>query len=170
MSTTNTQRRFNLTRQYMNIRLSYEAKLCIEKIQNEVQDKMNNSISTNELDEIESIIKKYLSDKNPIFSSVSITNILKVSTSSIIEEACYFTWNYTSKDWFRIDEEMRKYNFKMNIDVGSLTPKLYLENEVIDRLQQYQKDFMKESMVRVVKMSYVIKVVVFAYYLHLFNN
>ncbi|MGC5927887.1 hypothetical protein V4331_10025 [Lactococcus formosensis subsp. formosensis] len=159
-----------MSRQYMNIRLSYEAKLCIEKIQSKVQDKINNEISTNELDKIEDIIKKYLKDIDPILTSVSITNILKVSTSSIIEEACYFTWDYTTNDWLKIDEKMRKYNFKMDVDVGSLTPKLYLEGEVIERLQQYQKDFMKDSMVRVVKMSYVIKVVVFAYYWHLFHN
>lgn len=49
-----------MSRQYMNIRLSYEAKLCIEKIQSKVQDKINNEISTNELaDKIEDIIKKY---------------------------------------------------------------------------------------------------------------
>ncbi|PGZ91516.1 hypothetical protein COE65_31315, partial [Bacillus sp. AFS051223] len=71
-----------MSRQYMNIRLSYEAKLYIEKIQSKVQDKINNEISTNELDKIENIIKKYLKDIDPILTSVSITNILKVSTSS----------------------------------------------------------------------------------------
>ncbi len=163
MSTTKCQEVVNLTRQYLNIRLSYEAKLCIEKIHSKVQDRMSDSISITELDEIEKLIKNYLTDKDPILSNVSITNILKVSTSSIIEEACYFTWNYTSKDWHKIDDEMQKYKFNLDIDVGSLTPKLYLENEVIVRLQQYQKDFMKEDMVRVVKMSYVIKVIIFAY-------
>lgn len=151
----------------MNIRLSYEAKLCIEKIHSTVQDKMNDCVSTTELDEIEKLIKKYLTNKEPILSNISITNILKVSTSSIIEETCYSTWNYTTRDWHKIDEEMQKYKFNLDIDVGSLTPKLYLENEVIDRLQQYQKEFMKEDMVRVVKMSYVIKILVFAYAKHL---
>lgn len=154
----------------MNIRLSYEAKLCIEKIQSEIQEKMTDKITINEIDEIESLVKKYLKDKDPILAGISITNILKVSTSSIIEEACNYTWEYTSKDWLKVDEKMRKYNFKSDIEVGSLTPKLYLDNKIIERLQKYQKDFMKEAMVRVVKMSYVIRIVVFAYYLHVFKK
>ncbi|HFU5941011.1 Uncharacterised protein [Enterococcus durans] len=156
-------------REYMNIRLSYEAKLWIEKIQNKIQEKLDDEISTVEQYEIETLIKDYLKEKNAILSGVSITNILKVSTSSVIEDACYSTWDYSLDKWLEIDEKMQKYSFKSDIEVGSLTPKLYLEKSVVERLKKYQKDFMKDSMVRVVKMSYVIKVVVFAHYLKLID-
>lgn len=159
-----------MARQYMNIRLSYEAKLCIEEIQSKIQEKMTDKITTDEIDEVETIVKKYLQTIDPILAGVSITNILKISTSSIIEEAYYQTEKYTPQEWVKIDELVRKAEFKSDIEVGSLTPKLYLNTDVIEGLQQYQKDFMKESMVRVVKMSYVIKNVVYAYYLQIMNK
>lgn len=152
-----------MPRQYMNIRLSYEAKFCIEKIQSLVQIKLNEQISQNELDEIEVIIKDYLRTREPILSNVSITQVLKVSTSSIIEEACNSTQDFTLKEWLEIAKELEKQKFDADKDVGSLTPKLYLEDNVIQRLKQYQKDFMLPNMVRVAKLSYVIKLVVFAY-------
>lgn len=159
-----------MARQYMNIRLSYEAKLCIEEIQRKIQEKMTDKITTDEIDEVETMVKKYLKTIDPILAGVSITNILKVSTSSIIEEAYYQTEKYTPQEWLKIDELVRKAEFKSDIEVGSLTPKLYLNTDVIEGLQQYQKDFMKESMVRVVKMSYVIKNVVYAYFLQIRNK
>ncbi|MDT2782832.1 hypothetical protein P7H41_12860 [Vagococcus fluvialis] len=158
-----------MTRQYMNVRLSYEAKYCIEKIQTKIQNELDLAISANDLDEIEQLTRNYLINKDPILSSVSITNILKVSSSSIVEEACNFTWNYSLKDWEHIEIKMNNYIFKENLDVGTLTPRLYLDEKTQQRIQEYQKTFMKDSMVRVVKNSYVIKLIVFAYFLHIFK-
>ncbi|MDL4842007.1 hypothetical protein [Aquibacillus rhizosphaerae] len=159
-----------MARQYMNIRLSYEAKLYIEEIQGMIQEKMTDKITPNIIDEIEKKVKDYLKPIDPILAGVSITNILKVSTSSIIEEAYYQTQNYTYQEWLKIDELLRKDDFKTDIDVGSLTPKLYLNTDVIEGLQKKQREFMKENMVRPAKMSYVIKKVVYAYYIKLENK
>lgn len=153
----------------MNIRLSYEAKYCIEKIQAKIQNELDLAISTNDLDEIEQLTRNYLINKDPLLSGVSITNILKISSSSIVEESINFSWNFSLKDWEKIETKMNNYSFKENLDVGTLTPRLYLNEKTQQRIQEYQKSFMKDSMVRVVKNSYVIKLVVFAYYLHIFE-
>lgn len=149
-----------MSRQYVNIRLSYEAKLCIEKIQSLVQVRLNEQIAASQLEEIENNVKNYLRAKDPILANVSITNVLKVSTSSIIEEA----YNAThGKEWLTIAEELEREKFESDIKVGSLTPKLYLDEEIIQGLKAYQEEFMKPGMVRVAKLSYVIKLVVYAY-------
>lgn len=152
-----------MSRQYVNIRLSYEAKLCIEKIQSLVQLKLNEKIAAKQLNEIENNVKNYLCDKDPILANVSITNVLKVSTSSIIEEAYNYTQKYSSKEWFTVAEELEREKFKTDIEVGSLTPKLYLDEHIIQGLKANQEKFMKPGMIRVTKLSYVIKLVVYAY-------
>ncbi|RIM66193.1 hypothetical protein BU600_12955, partial [Staphylococcus arlettae] len=87
----------------------------------------------------------------------------------IIEGAFKYSSNFSLNEWEKIENEMHTFNIDRNIEVGSLTPKLYLERDVITGLNQYQKNFMKESMVRVVRLSYVIGIVVFAYYKYIFE-
>lgn len=101
---------------------------------------------------------------------VSITNILKVSASSIIEKAYYYTENYSLEKWLEIDELVQNSKINSNLEVGTLTPRLYLDKEVINGLEQYRYDFKKENMVRVVKMSYVIKNVLYAYHLEILGK
>lgn len=52
-----------------------------------------------------------------------------------------------------------------DIDVGTLSPRLYLEEDVIQGLERYQYEFKKPSMVRVYRLSNAIKLVIFASYL-----
>lgn len=159
-----------MVRQYMNIRISYDTKLYIEKIQFEIQETLRTVISNKDYEEMEKLVRKYLKTKFPILSGISITNILKVSTSSVIEEACRFTSNYSFEKWKEIDETMKEYKFEIDIEVGTLTPKLYLEEEVIKCLRQYQIDFKVENILRVPTIAYIVKLVVFAYYLNFQKN
>ncbi len=56
------------------------------------------------------------------------------------------------------------------IDIGSLTPKLYLRKDVIDGLKNYSTLFMSEQNLRPLKISYIIKYVVYAYYKEFFKE
>ncbi|RYD11409.1 hypothetical protein [Staphylococcus equorum] len=161
-------------RDYINIRLSYEAKFFIESIQTQLQESLQSSISEKELPLIEQSIKSFINHEfkelNPkTIDAISVTTILKVSSSSIIEGAFKYSSNFPLDKWKIIETEMNAFKIDKNIEVGSLTPKLYLEKDVIIGLNQYQKDFMKESMIRIVRLSYVISIVVFAYYKYIFN-
>lgn len=161
-------------RDYLNIRLSYEAKYFIESIQTQLQESVQKSISENEMPLIEKSIKSFINNELKGFDpktidAISITTILKVSSSSVIEGAFKYSKNFSLDEWIKIENEMNAFRIDKNIEVGSLTPKLYLEKDVISGLNQYQKDFMKESMIRVVRLSYVISIVVFAYYKYIFH-
>lgn len=163
-------------RDYLNIRLSYEAKFFIESIQTQLQESLRSSISENEVPLIEQSIKSFINHEfNELdpktIDAISVTTILKVSSSSVIEGAFKYSSNsnFSLEKWRAIEHEMRAFKIDKNIEVGSLTPKLYLEKDIISALNQYQKDFMKESMIRVVRLSYVISIVVFAYYKYIFQ-
>ncbi|EHD91195.1 hypothetical protein SPAR34_1935 [Streptococcus pneumoniae GA13856] len=54
------------------------------------------------------------------------------------------------------------------MEIGTLTPRLYLDNNIISELEKYQFLFKSDDMIRQVRMSYVIKMVAFAYYKKLF--
>ncbi|MGX7048777.1 hypothetical protein RU86_GL002140 [Lactococcus piscium] len=159
-----------MARDYMSIRLSYEAKFWLEKLQGHVQQVLDKSIDEKEIDDMEIILKEYLEKISDSLGGVSITNILKVSASSIIEKAYYYTENYSLEKWLEIDELVRNSKINSNLEVGTLTPRLYLDKEVINGLEQYRYDFKKDNMVRVVKMSYVIKNVLYAYHLEILGK
>ncbi|ANZ99532.1 hypothetical protein BFC22_05250 [Carnobacterium divergens] len=156
-----------MARAYMSIRLSYEAKYWLEKLQGITQEQLYEQINNEDLKTIESNIKGYLESKNENLGGVSITTIFKVSASSIIEKAYEHTKDYTPLQWIQIEQSISDEIQKIpkNKDVGTLAPRLYLKNEIISGLEKYQKDFMHEDMVRVVKMSYVLKIVICAYYI-----
>ncbi|EUJ37943.1 hypothetical protein BTHER_03639 [Brochothrix thermosphacta DSM 20171 = FSL F6-1036] len=52
-----------MARDYMSIRLSYEAKFWLEKLQSHVQQVLDKSIDEKEVDDMEMILKEYL-EKN----------------------------------------------------------------------------------------------------------
>ncbi|MFB8530711.1 hypothetical protein [Enterococcus casseliflavus] len=156
-----------MTRTYMSIRLSYEAKYWLEKLQGIVQELLDEQINKDDLKKIENNIKVYLEGKNDSLGGVSITTIFKVSASSIIEKAYEHTKDYTPHQWKQVEQSLSDEikEIPKNKDVGTLAPRLYLKNEIISGLEKYQKDFMHEDMVRIVKMSYVLKIIICAYYI-----
>lgn len=159
-----------MSREYISIRLSYEAKFWLEKLQSHIQENLDKTIHENEIEEMEKILKQYLEKKSDSLGGVSITNILKVSASSIIEKAYYYTSNYSTEKWLEIDKLAQNSKVESNLEIGTLTPRLYLDKEVINGLEKYRYDFKKEKMVRVAKMSYVIKNVLYAYQREIFGE
>ncbi|HGS0482872.1 TPA: hypothetical protein ACL8EB_002000, partial [Streptococcus pneumoniae] len=157
-----------MSRTYINIRLAYETKYWLECIQEEVQKKLDALINEQDIEELESIITNKLEKKDSLLGAVSITTFFKVSSSSVIEKAYNETKNYTTSEWREIARQMNLAKVKQNMEIGTLTPRLYLDNNIISELEKYQFLFKSDDMIRQVRMSYVIKMVAFAYYKKLF--
>lgn len=155
-----------MSRSYMSVRLSYDAKYCIDVIQASIQHELDKNINETDLSYIEKKINDYLENKNDILGGVSISTLFKVTVSSVIEKAFYYSKDFTVEQWeaVRVSYIENSDEIPKDKNVGNLALRLYLDDEIISRFERYQKDFMLEDMVRIARMSYVIKLVVYAYF------
>ena len=99
----------------------------------------------------------------PVLNGISRNISFKVSFSSIVEMCYRNTASYDSEDWDMLAQEMDKLSFKIDSDV-STTPKLYLDDEIWNGLQSYQRILRGENNRRILRLSYIIKLVIFAGY------
>ncbi|KEH89735.1 hypothetical protein Z967_06610 [Clostridium novyi A str. 4540] len=155
-----------MAREYLNVRLSYEAKYWLEQLQEYKQQELNKRIDNGLVEDIEKKIFEEFS-----LDGVSTTIILKVSASSIIEDAFRSTKTYSIEKWKKVNSKLidteKEIDFKKKI--GTLTPRFYLDTNIIKGLEKYCITFMTEKNIRSVKLSYVIKCVIHAYYLEIKN-
>lgn len=153
-----------MPREYLNVRLAYEAKYWLEELQELKQQELNKQINDGVVEDIE---KKIFEEYK--LNGVSITIILKVSASSIIEDAFKSTERYSIEQWQEVNNKLiyTEKEIDNKKDIGTLTPRLYLDTNIIKGLEAYCTAFMTEKNIRSVKLSYVIKCVVHAYYLDL---
>lgn len=107
-----------------------------------------------------------------LLDGVSTTIILKVSASSIIEDPFRSTEMYSVEKWKKVNDKLvdteKEIDFKKKI--GTLTPHFYLDTNIIKGLEGYCITFMTDKNIRSVKLSYIIKCVIYAYYLEVKNN
>lgn len=96
----------------------------------------------------------------PVLNGVSRNISFKVSFSSIVEMCYRNTANYSKNEWDILAKEMEKQNYK--IETSTTTPKLYLDNEIWNGLERYQRKLMGENNRRILRLSYIIKLVIFA--------
>ena len=157
-----------MSRTYMNIRLAYETKYWLECLQEEVQKTLDSSINEHDMEKFEQLIVHKLEEQDSLLGAISITTFFKVSSSSVIEKAFRETKSYSQSEWTELAYQMKVMKVKQDMEIGTLTPRLYLRNDIISELEKYQTLFKSEDMVRQVRMSYVIKLVTFAYYKKLF--
>lgn len=158
-----------MARDYLNIRLSYEAKYWIEQLQECKQQELDKHINDGLIENIENeIIEK----KADLLEGVSVTTILKVSSSSIVEAAFKKTEKNSIAEWHEIMEKtpIATKNIDYQKEIGTLTPRLYLDTNIIEGLENYRITFKTEKNIRSLKMSYIIKCVVYAYYAEIFND
>lgn len=91
------------------------------------------------------ILKKIFEEFS--LNGVSTTIILKVSVSSIIEEAFRNTKTYSIDQWKKINSKLiyieKDIDFKKKI--GTLTPIFYLDTNIIKELEKYCITFMTEK-------------------------
>lgn len=159
-------------RSHLGVRLSYEAKYWLESIQASLQTNLEKKVQQTDLENLENVTKEYLAKIDEELKATSITIILKISASSVLEEALDKTKSLTTQEWHQLDSKMKSAirEVPKNINLGTLSVRFYLEQEVVSKLESYQKALMTDSMLRPLRMSYIIKLVIFAYYNQLKNS
>lgn len=145
------------------VRLAYETKLWIDELINikelELREEINNGI-------ISKLEEDLFSINSEILNGVSCNVILKVTSGSVIEQAYRNTKHYSTDDWHKVIEimniEIPKLNFS---NESTVTPRLYIDEKILSELEKYQDTWRsKEPGKRLIRLSYVIKLVVFAEY------
>ncbi|QGH03933.1 hypothetical protein EA458_05110 [Streptococcus dysgalactiae subsp. dysgalactiae] len=152
----------------MTLRFKDNIKYWLECLQEEVQTTLDSSINEYDMKKFEQLIVDKLEEKASLLGAVSITTFFKVSSSSVIEKAFRETRGYSQSEWAELANQMKVTKVKQDMEIGTLTPRLYLQNDIISELEKYQTLFKSDDMVRQVRMSYVIKLVTFAYYNKIF--
>jgi len=150
-----------MARDFLSVRLSYDAKYFIEKLKQHKQELLDKELANDLIERIEKdIVEKYVDE----LDCVSTTIILKVSSASIIENAYQELYKKTPADWETYNSLMLSTKIDGEINVGSQTPRMFLKLEVIKWLESLQETF-KTDKGNNAKMSYVIKCVAHASYL-----
>ncbi|EKF51016.1 hypothetical protein A7X72_01964 [Lactococcus garvieae] len=101
-----------------------------------------------------------LLESYPFLNGISRNISFKVSFSSIVEMCYRNTENYSLEDWKNIAQKME--TFQYSSAESSNTPKLYLDDYVWQGLENYQRKLMGEGNKRILRLSYIIKLVLFA--------
>ena len=143
-----------IMRIYKSVRLASIVNVWVDDLVNLKQIELENEEGLAERAETS------LLDTFPVLKGVSRNISFKVSFSSIVEMCYRNTANYTKNEWEVLANEMEKQNYK--IETSTTTPKLYLDNEIWNGLESYQRKLMGENNRRILRLSYIIKLVIFA--------
>lgn len=152
-----------MTRVNKTVRLAYETKLWIDELINikelELREQINKGLVPN--------LENQLFELNPmVLNGVSCNVVLKVTSGSVIEQAYRNTKHYSIDDWHKVIEIMKVEIPKLNFSSEStVTPRLYIDEKILSELEKYQDTWhSKEPGKRLIRLSYVIKLIVFAEY------
>lgn len=140
-----------------NVRFKKFGKYLVELIASTLEEDFNEK--QNE------IIKK-VNNISAEYLGYSITAMIKVSSSSVVELAlAYFNERMTQTEWntlyAQFDSEDIIFQNK-TFDVGSLTPKLYINNESVSLIDKLAKKY-KGNKIKSLKDREVIDIVLFSY-------
>lgn len=150
---------------YKTIRLAYETKIWLDKLiiyrEKQLQTEVKNGL-------IKKLEKDVQSQFNELLNGLSLNLVLKVSSGSILEQAYRYcqTKNFSDKEWSKLEKRMKHMIKEENFQTETtVTPKFYLDEDVLDGLEQYRYIFkIEEPGKRLPLLSYIIKLVVFAFY------
>ena len=147
-----------MVRVYKSVRLAYEAKVWIDELIQKKERKIKELNQDNFLNTLEQTL---LSNHYDELNGVSFNIVLKASIGSIIEEAYRNTKNYSIAKWQNLRQEMEK---DPSLET-SVTPRLYLDENVLNGLDEFRYHLMKEDgATRLPRLSYIIKLVVYSYW------
>lgn len=150
---------------YKSVRLASITSIWVNELIYLKEQQLEESIKNGLVNEAENILLKQF----PLLNGVSRNITFKVSFSSIVEMCYRDTVDYSIEKWDALSKEMENSKtFVENID--TTTPKLYLDEDVWSGLEAYQRKFMNEENKRVLRLSYVIKLVIFAGYKKYLEN
>lgn len=150
---------------YKTIRLAYETKIWLDKLivyrEKQLQVEIKNGLIKNLEMEIQSQF-------NELLNGLSLNFVLKVSSGSVLEQAYRYCQmrNFSDEEWAKIEIRMKNAIKEENFQTETtVTPKLYLDEDVLDGLEYYRYKFkINEPGKRLPLLSYIIKLVVFAFY------
>ena len=147
---------------YKSVRLASITSIWVNELIYLKEKQLEESIKNGLVNEAEKILLKQF----PLLNGVSRNITFKVSFSSIVEMCYRDTADYSIEKWDALSKEIENSKALIkNIDTtDTTTPKLYLDEEVWSGLEEYQRKFMNEENKRVLRLSYVIKLVIFAGY------
>lgn len=139
---------------YKSVRLASIVNVWVDDLVNLKQIELENEEGLAERAET-SLLETF-----PVLNGVSRNISFKVSFSSIVEMCYRITSDYSKNEWDILAKEMEKQNYK--IETSTTTPKLYLDDEIWNGLESYQRKLMGENNRRILRLSYIIKLVIFA--------
>lgn len=146
---------------YKSVRLAYEAKYWIDCLIEKRTKVLQKEIKENKI---------FLEIENEIFKlheqsldGVSVSISLNVTIGSIIEQAVRFTRNLDKKEWISISSDMETEIKKIQSNCfDDSVPRLYINEEILEELEEMRLKF-KEPGKRIPRLSYIIKLVVYAF-------
>lgn len=150
---------------YKTIRLAYETKLWLDKLiifrERQLQAEIKNGLIKNLELEIQNQF-------NELLNGISLNLVLKVSSGSVLEQAYRYCQkqNFSEEEWSKIEKRMRHAVKEENFQTETtVTPKFYLDEDILDGLEHYRYTFKSDKPgKRLPLLSYIIKLVVFAFY------
>lgn len=157
-----------MVRVYKTIRLAYEAKVWIDELILRRECELKEEIKNGLVNRLETDMQEFYTD---LLNGISFNVVLKVSAGSIIEQAYRYCkkQNFTDDEWDKIQHLMNRTIVTENFqNESSVTPRIFLDENILDGLEEFRNHFKSdEPGKRPPRLSYVIKLVIFAFYSHL---
>lgn len=150
-----------MKKEYKTVRIAYETKYWLNELI---------SVKEKELkSKKEMLITKYetaLRGEKDLYG-ICPTLSLSVSAGSVVEAAYNYFMNI--KDNLDLSStqnqiEAAKKEIGAKIDVGTLTPRLYLYDDIYEGLEDLRYELKSPEMQRGLMLNYVLKIIVFLYY------
>lgn len=153
-----------MTRVYKTVRLAYETKLWIDELIIYREKQLQSEIKKGIVNDLEAEMQEQFSD---VLDGISFNIVMKVSSGSVLEQAYRYceAQEFSDEEWSEIERrmirEIKNCDFQSETTV---TPRLYLDENILDGLEQYRYKFkINEKGKYLPRLSYIIKLVVFAF-------
>lgn len=142
---------------YKSVRLASVTSMWADELISLKQQQLDKEMQNGLLEHAESELLKDF----PFLNGISRNITFKVSFSSVVELCYRITEDYSMDDWETISKQMEQFKDTSDNDTSN-TPKLYLEESVWHGLEHYQRLLMSEDNKRILRLSYILKLVLFA--------
>jgi hypothetical protein len=153
------------------VRMAAETKTWVDKLILNEQARLNEKIRQGLIDSLE---EKLLQDFYRELAGISFNLSLNITVGSVIEKAYIATKHYSNSEWEILAKSMKELETNLDINNKGVTPRIALEIDVLRGLEDYQLKFMELNTYaeakRAVNLSYVIKLVVYAYWSSTITN
>lgn len=153
----------NITK--VSVRLGRETKDLIDDLILDGQRNLKERINDGFLLKLEdTVLQKHRGE----LIGISLNINLKITTSSVIQEAYVSTKQYSDVKWDQLASSLKNFEVQRSMRKQEVNPKLPFTHEVLNGLRNYQTKFMElptfKDAKRALNFGYVIKLVIYAYW------